>query len=199
MGLVLLCCSAGAFAQEKGVLTLQLNYSVGIPTGSFKDVIANNSYNGFGGALMYHFSNSFSLGLETGSQQFYQKTARQLYKSADGSDVSAVFSNSVQLVPVMVRAQYNFLPHGYIRPYIGLSAGGNVINYSQYAGEFTNDSKNRFGFAARPEAGFYIPFGKYSRAGFSLGAGYNVMPFNYNGISNFNNITARAGISFPLG
>ena len=74
-----------------------------------------------------------------------------------------------------------------------------MINYYQYAGEFTNDSKSRFGFAARPEAGLYIPFGKYSRAGFSLGAGYNVMPFNYNGISNFNNITARAGISFPLG
>jgi Outer membrane protein beta-barrel domain len=196
-GLALLC-GAGVFAQDNG-LTLKLNYSVAIPMGSFKDnVIGNTSYKGFGAELMYHTSNSFSIGLVSGSQAFYQKYPRQLYKTSDGSDISAVLSNTVQTVPILLKAQYNFLAEKAVRPYIALGVGGNAITYSQYAGAFSNDARSRFGFMASPEAGVYIPFKKYSRAGFSLGAGYNFMPFNYNGISNLNNITARAGISFPL-
>lgn len=195
-GLALLC-SAGAFAQDQG-LTLKVNYAVAIPTGSYKDVINNNSYKGVGAELMYHFNNSFSLGIESGSQVFYRKFARQVYKATDGSDVSAVLSNAVQTVPVLLKGQYNFFAESAVRPYIALAAGGNAITFNQYAGQYTNDSKTKFDFAVRPEAGIYMPFKKYSRAGFSLGAGYNYMPFNYNGIGNLNSITVRAGISFPL-
>jgi len=190
--------SAAVFAQEDG-LTLKLNYSVAVPTGSYKDLINNTSYRGFGAELMYHVNTKVSIGLETGSQDFSQKYPRDLYKMPDGSDISAVVSNSVQTVPILLKAQYNLLPGKAVQPYIALGAGGNIMTYNQYAGEFSNDSKTKFGFAARPEAGVYIPFGKYNRAGLSLGAGYNFMPFNYNGIDNLNNITARAGISFPLG
>jgi len=195
----LLLPGAGVFAQDEGV-TLKLNYSVAVPAGTFKnDVISNTSYRGFGAELMYHFDNKFSLGLETGSQDFYQKYARQLYKTTDGSDISAVLSNSIQAVPILVKGQYNFLSEKAVRPYVALAAGGNIITYNQYAGEFSNDGKTKFGFAVRPEAGVYIPFRKYSRAGVSIGAGYNYMPVNYNGIDNLNNIAARVGISFPLG
>ncbi|MEP7278297.1 MAG: outer membrane beta-barrel protein [Bacteroidota bacterium] len=197
-GLALLF-STDVFAQTEGALTLKLNYSLGIPAGSFRDAVSNTSYRGFGAELMYHTSNQFSVGLETGSQDFYQKFPRQLYKGADGSDISAVLSNSIQTTPILIKAQYNFLAQKAVQPYVALAAGGNIIGYKQYAGEFGNGSKTKFSFAARPEAGFYIPLKKYSRAGFSAGAGYNFMPFNYNGISNLNNITIRAGISFPLG
>ena len=193
-----LLCSTGVFAQDDG-LTLKLNYSVAVPMGSYKDLISNTSFRGFGAELMYHLNNKFSLGVETGSQDFSQKYPRDLYKMPDGSDISAVVSNSVQTVPILLKAQYNLLPDKMIQPYIALGAGGNIITYNQYAGEFSNDSKTKFAFAARPEAGVYVPFRKGSGAGFSLGAGYNFMPFNYNGIDNLNNITARAGISFPLG
>ncbi len=189
---------AGAFAQDEG-LTLKLNYSVGVPVGSAKDVIGNNSFKGFGGELMYHFNNAFSLGVETGSQYFYQKFPRQLYKGSDGSDISAVVTNSISTAPILIKGQYNFLSTSAVRPYVALAAGGNVITYYQYAGEFSNDAKTKFDFAVRPEAGVYVPFRKYSRAGFSLGAGYNYMPFNYAGVSNLNHVTLRAGISFPLG
>ncbi len=195
-GLALLFC-AGAFAQENN-LTLKLNYSVAVPTGSFKDVVGNTSYRGFGAELMYHTSDKFSVGVETGSQDFYEKYPRGLYKTGDGSDLSAVISNSVQTVPILLKGQYNFLPGKTIQPYVALAAGGNLITYNQYAGQFSSDSKSAFGFAARPEAGIYIPFGKTSAAGFSIGAGYNYMPFKYNGITSLDNFTARAGISFPL-
>ena len=167
--------------------------------GSYKDLISNTSFKGFGAALMYHFNNKFSAGLETGSQSFYEKFARQLYKTTDGGYLSAVVSNRVETAPILLKAQYNLLPDKLIQPFVALAAGGNIITFNQYAGEFTNDSKTKFGFAARPEAGVFVPFRKGSGAGFSLSAGYNYMPFNYNGINNLNNVTARAGISFPLG
>ena len=194
-----LLVSAGVFAQDNG-LTLKINYSVAFPTGSnFKDLISNTSYRGFGAEFMYHTDNKFSIGLETGSQYFSQKYPRDVYKQSDGSDISAVVSNSVQSVPILLKAQYDLLPGKIIQPYVALAAGGNIVTYNQYAGEFSADAKTKFGFAARPEAGVYIPFGKYSRSGVSLDAGYNFMPFNYNGINNLNNVTARVGVSFPLG
>jgi hypothetical protein len=195
---LLLLVSMAVFSQERG-LVLSLHYSVALPTGSFKnDVIDKTSFNGFGAELMYHTDNNFSLGLETGSQEFYQKFPRQLYKSADGSDLSAVVSNSVQTVPVLIKGQYYFLPGKMIRPFVALGMGGNIISYHQYAGEFANIAQTKFGFAARPEAGIYIPFGRTSGAGFSISAGYHFIPFNYYGINNLNNVTAKAGISFPL-
>jgi len=190
--------SAAAFAQNDG-FTLKLNYSVAVPTGASKELISKTSYVGFGAELMYHLNNQFSLGLESGSQNFYQKYPRQLYKAADGSDLSAVVSNNVDMVPILLKAQYNLLPEGIVQPFVALGAGGNIIVYDQYAGEFSNDNKTKFSFAARPEAGVYVPFRKGSGAGFSLSAGYNFMQFNYNGLNNLNNITARAGVSFPLG
>ena len=187
----------GAVAQDNS-LTLKLNYSVAAPTGSFKDVVNNTSYRGFGAEVMYHVNNKVSAGLETGSQDFYQQYPRQLYKMADGSDISAVLSNSVQTVPILLKGQYNFLPGKSIQPYVALGVGGNLITYRQYVGEFSSDNKTSFGFAARPEAGIYVPFGKNSGAGFSIGAGYSYMPFKYNGITSLDNFMAKAGISFPI-
>ncbi len=194
LGLVI---SMGAIAQENG-LTLKLNYSVAAPVGGYKELISNTSFKGFGAALMYHINPKFSAGIETGSQSFYQKYPRQLYKTADGGDLSAVVSNAVQTAPILLKGQYNLLPGKMIQPFVALGVGGNIITYNQYAGEFTNDAKTKFGFAARPEAGVFVPFRKGTGAGLSLSAGYNYMPFNYNGLSNLDNITARAGISFPL-
>lgn len=189
--------SIGAIAQENG-LTLKLNYSLAAPVGGYKDLISNTSFKGFGAELMYHINQKFSVGVETGSQAFYQKYPRQLYKTTDGGDLSAVVSNAVQTAPILLKGQYNLLPGKMIQPFVALAAGGNIITYHQYAGEFTNDAKTKFGFAARPEAGVFVPFRKGTGAGLSVSAGYNYMPFNYNGLSNLDNITARAGISFPL-
>lgn len=189
--------SVGAIAQENG-LTLKINYSVASPVGGYKELISNTSFKGFGAELMYHINPKLSVGVETGSQSFYQKYPRQLYKTADGGDLSAVVSNAVQTAPILLKGQYNLLPNKMIQPFVALAAGGNIITYDQYAGEFSNDAKTKFGFAARPEAGVFVPFRKGTGAGFSLSAGYNYTPFNYNGLSNLDNITARAGISFPL-
>jgi hypothetical protein len=78
-----------------------------------------------------------------------------------------------------------------------LGVGGNLIRYSQLLGEF-GDSRAKIGFAARPEAGLYIPFKKGGDKGFRIGANYNLMPFEELGFKNLNHVGVHAGISIPL-
>ncbi|MBC7904747.1 MAG: outer membrane beta-barrel protein, partial [Gemmatimonadaceae bacterium] len=123
---------------------------------------------------------------------------RQVYKSGDGSDISAVVSYSIQIVPLLAKGKYNFLPEAVVQPYLALGAGGNLIAYRQFAGEFSNSSKTKFGFAVSPEAGVRIPVGKAQKAAINLSAGYNYMPFKYDGIERLDNVSVRAGVAFPL-
>ncbi len=194
----LLVASLASAQVQDNHLLFRVNYSVAAPIGSFKDVISNVSYRGFNAQLLYLITSNWSAGLETGFHDFYQKYPRQLYKTTDGSDVSAVLSNSVQASPLLLKGQYSFSQDKLIRPYLAIGLGGNIIRYTQYVGEFTSDSKDKFSFAAQPEAGVFIRFGKNTRAGFNLAAMYNYMPFNYNGIKNLNNAGATAGIIVPL-
>ncbi|HTL10614.1 MAG TPA: outer membrane beta-barrel protein, partial [Chitinophagaceae bacterium] len=126
-----LLVSAASIAQDNR-LTLGLNYSVAVPQGDSKDLVSKTSYLGFSAELMYHFNNQFSLGLESGSQAFYQKYPRQLYKTTDGGDLSAVVSNNIETVPIMLKGHYSLLPESAVQPFVSLAAGGNIITYNQY-------------------------------------------------------------------
>lgn len=197
--LLLLGLAFGQLEAQQNTLSLKLNYSTATPLGSsFKDVVSKTSFAGFGAELSYRISNQFSAGIESGSQVFYEKYPRQVYKTADGNDISAVLSNHLQTVPILLKGQYWFAPDKSVQPYVSLGLGGNIITYNQYAGEFSSDSKSKFGFAARPELGLFVPFRKGTAAGISVSAGYNYMPFNYAGINNVNSVSGRIGISFPL-
>jgi outer membrane protein W len=195
--MVLFTAATAANAQYQK-LKLQLNYNTAIPLGNnFKDFIGNTSFRGGTGSILYSINPNISVGLTAGFQDFYQKYPRQLYKTTDGSDISAVISNSVQLMPLMLQGQYNFLPSKVVQPYVGLAVGGNLINYRQFAGEFA-DSKSKFGFAASPEAGVQIGLGALKTTSIVVGANYNYMPFKYNDIENFNSLGIHAGIKFPI-
>jgi len=71
-----------------------------------------------------------------------------------------------------------------------------MIAYNQLFGEFGNQ-QSKFGFAARPEAGLFIPF-KNKVSGFSIGASYNIMPFREGDFKNLNSPGIHAGINVPL-
>lgn len=195
--LALLFCVA-AKAQQKGTALADLQFSAGLPTGSFKEVVSDHSLRGAKGSILFGISNNLAVGLGTGFQDFYQKYPRQLYKLSDGSDLSAVRSLSIQTIPILAEARWNFTPEGTVQPYAALGLGGNLINYNDYAGEFTLEQKTKFGFAARPEAGLFVPFRKNGETGLSLSATYNLMPFTSHAVSNLNHLGIHAGIHFPL-
>lgn len=195
---ICVCVLAGNAVQaQTDRLTLNLGYSVKSPVGDFRNAVSNISWRGWEGSLMYNINEHVSAGLATGFQDFYQKYPRQVYKMSDGSDVSAVLTNSVQTVPILAMVKYNFSPAAVVQPFVGLGAGGNIVLYRQYLGEF-GDSHSRFGFAARPEAGLFIPFRHQGPAGVELAGSYNFMPFKYYGLKNLDNWGASIGVKFPL-
>jgi len=186
-----------ARAQERE-LQLDLNYSIGIPSGSFKtDAVDKASFRGWTANLLYNITDKISVGLGTGFQDFYQKYPRAVYKLGEGGEVSAVLTNSIQTIPILAEFQYRFLPHNTVQPYVGVGVGGNMIVFDQYLGEFDN-SKSSFKFAARPEAGVFIPFRKDGPAGIHVFGAYNYMPYKEDGVDNFNNWGAGIGVKFPL-
>lgn len=194
-----LCVGIGstAFAQQ-GRTTININYSVNTPSGSFNsDVVSKTSLRGWNLSVLYGLSNNFSIGAQAGFNDYSEKFARKLYDTKGGA-ISAVLSNSVQTIPIQLKAKYNFLPNAPVQPYLAAGIGGNIATYNQYLGEFSNSGKTKFGFAATPEAGINIPFGKSSASGITIGANYNYMPFSYQGIKNLNNWGVFAGIKFPL-
>ena len=195
--IILFCFSLPGKAQNKP-LNLELNYNYSIPTGNFKsDVIGDASPRGFMGNLMYPFSDNWSVGLAYGFQDYYQKYPRQLYHLSNTQDISAVLSNSIQTTPIMVKAKYYPGGKSSVKPYLALAAGGNIIDYKQYYGEF-GSSRSNFGFRAEAGLGVLIPFKKTSSSGINVGATYDYAPYNKNGLNDLNSINVQAGIQIQL-
>jgi outer membrane protein W len=194
------CLVANSASAQEGVLKLRLDNAPGIPLGSFNtDAVNQTAWRGYSGDLMYYINDHWAVGGASGFQDFYQKYPRQVYKGSDGSDISAVLTNSIQTVPLLAKGQFSFLGGTHtVKPYVALGVGGNFITYRQFVGEY-DDSKTAFGFAAAPELGVNIAFGPWaSSAGLNVGAAYNYMPFNYAGLNNLNNLALRLGINIPF-
>lgn len=198
LALAVLFMGAAANAQQKGKTVMDLQYNVALPSGSLKKTIDETSFRGAQASILYGVSDKLAIGFGTGFQDFYQKVPRQTYKLEDGSDLSAVRSFSIQTIPLLAQAKYQFNPGAAVQPYAALGVGGNLVSYNDMVGEFNLEQKAKFGFAARPEAGVYVPFRKGGETGLTLGASYNFMPFNSSQFDNLNSIGIHAGVSFPL-
>lgn len=198
VSIIVLCCfSLPATAQTK-ILKLDLDYNYSFPMGSFKNnVISNSSPRGFMGSLLYSFSNKISGGLTFGFQDYYQKYPRALYNLSKTQEISAVLTNSIQTTPVLLKAKYFPIDQASVKPYISLAAGGNIIDYKQYFGEFGN-SQSSFGFRAQGGIGVMVPFRKSGTSGINVGATYDYEPYNKNGIINLNSVNLQAGINIEL-
>lgn len=193
--LLIIICSIPVHAQQ-GEVKMNFNYGISFPTGSFHQFIKNTSFNGFEGSFLYGVNKNVSLGLASGYNEFYQKYPRQIYKTAGGDAISAVVSNSIQTIPLLLKANYNFSPEKRIQPYAGIAAGGAFTFYQKLLGEF-GSTQNQFKFETQPELGIYMPFNKHSEAGITLSAVYTIIPYNYGGVSNLNSAGIKLGISFP--
>ena len=179
-------------------LKLAVNYNTATPLGaSFRDYVNNTSFRGIQGSVLYDLMDHFRFGMQASYNDFYQKHERQVYKTTDGSDISTVLSNTLQSAPLVVKGEYSILNRGYIKPYIGLGAGLDFVNYDQWLGEFEYN-KHYIKPAFTGDAGLLIPFNRNSRYGIRLSTSYNLMPFKEEGIKNLDSWNVQAGISVPL-
>lgn len=195
LGLFLIAQSATA--QSKN-LKLDLNYNYSMPVSQFNsDLVSDNSPRGFMGALMYSFSDKLSAGLGFGFQDYYQKYPRQLYTIGKSQDVSAVLSNSIQTTPVILKAKYFPLTRSFLKPYVSVGAGANIVDFNQYLGEFGSGQTN-VKFRAQGGLGLLIPFTKFGSSGINLGATYDYAPYNKFGYNDLSSVNFQAGVTVNL-
>lgn len=200
-GLLLLSSVLATQAQEK--VKFELSYNVSIPTGEFKtNEVQNTSYRGGIGELSYSLSDRFSLGLQSGYQNYNQRYSRQLYQTPDHQTISAVKTNAIDVIPIVLRGTY--FPLGAdkskaVQPYLSAGAGLNFVNYLQYLGEF-GGSETAAPLAIQAGAGVIIPVGKMlPKTGIKIGATYNYSGYSKNSIDiKLNNIGVHAGLVLPL-
>lgn len=181
--------------QAQNAMQMNIGYEMNIPSGSFRNYITNPAYKGFTAGLAYPINDQLSLGIRVGYNDYYQKYARKVYNEGKGSAVSAVVSNSIQQIPILISADYTILKKGIIRPYVAAGGGMNLISFDQYLGEFDNP-QSKVKPALFGDAGVYIPLSKYSSTAIKLGGGYQYAPYS-KGI-NLDTWGIHAGIRFDL-
>ena len=182
---------------QQGEVRMTASLAGATPIGQFKDLVDKTSLRGVDIAISYGINDQLGIGLNVGFQDFYQKFPRALYKLSDGSDISAVLTNSVQTIPFLATARYNFIPGGTIQPYVSAGAGGAAVLNKQYVGEYPNEI-NKISFAARPSAGVYIPFKKGGETGLNLAVNYTFIPYKQDDISNLSYVGFTLGVGFPM-
>ena len=94
-----------AASSQQRTLKFEINQNTALPTGNFRNLTDKTSFNGWDAAFMYGITDQVSVGVQTGFQDFYQKYDRQVYHSS-GNDLSAVVSNSLQLMPLLLKGKY---------------------------------------------------------------------------------------------
>jgi hypothetical protein len=198
VGVCVMMCFALTANAQKRPLKLDLNYNYSIPFSGFKnDLVSNGSPRGFKAGLIYSFSDQLSAGLSFGFQDYYQKYPRAIYNLNKTQQISAVISNSIQTTPVLLKATYFPKPSTFLKPYVSLGAGANIIDFKQYYGEFGNSQSN-VGFHAQGGLGLMIPFKKTSTSALNLGATYDYTPYKKNGYKDLNSVNIQAGIVIEL-
>jgi len=193
--IILLISCPALHAQDQ--LQVTAGYNINVPAGSFRDYVTHPAFKGFNVGLAYPINPQLSVGLSFGYNDYYQKYPRQTYDDGKGSTVSAVVSNSVQQIPLLLTANYTLVKKGFIRPYVGAGAGVNFVTFDQYLGEF-NDPQSKAKWALKGEAGFYIPLSSYSSTAIKIGGSYNYSPYNSDGVKNLDTWGIEAGIRFPI-
>jgi hypothetical protein len=181
---------------QQRTLRFEAGYNVAMPMGNFKDLTNKTSFNGWQAALMYGITDQVSLGVQSGFQDFYQKYPRQVYHGA-GTDISAVITNSIQMIPVLLKGKYLLTQSGIVQPFVALGVGGGLVQYSKYYGAFS-DTHSGFSFMAQPEVGIHIPVGQTKRVGINIAAAYNYVPYKGLDANGLHHASLKAGVSIPL-
>lgn len=210
LSLIIFCSipAISLYAQNKNKFTLNINYNYALPVGSFRSqAVSDGTPRGASGDFIYRISKNFSAGFGVGFQDFYQKYQRALYKTGTDETTSAVLSNSIQVVPVILKGYCYPLgaKKSLVQPYISAGTGLAISSFTQYWGEFSG-SDNTACFALQGGAGTFIAFSKSNRGGLSngfrgglsIGADYNMIRYNKYDINNFNNLSFKAGVYIPL-
>ena len=150
--LVLLMFGTGFSQKEQwyGAFT----YSVSIPTGDTKTFIEEISWRGIGLDYRYMIDRTYSVGLSFGWNVLYERSTRTT--QTDNGAVTGTSDRTINAFPIMANIHYYFGERKSIRPYVGLNAGGYVMNQRFEIGVFAWE-RDSWEWGIAPEAGVVIP------------------------------------------
>ena len=150
--LVLLISGTGYSQKEQwyGALT----YSVSIPSGDTKTFTDEISWRGVGLDYRYLIDRKFSIGLFFGWNVFYQRTDKTT--QTDNGAVTGTSDRYINAFPIMANIHYYFGKRKSIRPYVGLNAGGYIMN-QRFAIGISAWQEDQWQWGIAPEAGLIIP------------------------------------------
>lgn len=151
--LVLLMFGTGYSQKEQwyGAFT----YSVSIPTGDTKSFVEEISWRGIGLDYRYMIDRTYSVGLNFGWNVFYERTENKTTQTENGA-VTGTSDRTINAFPIMANIHYYFGERKSIRPYVGLNAGGYVMNQRFEIGVFAWE-RDSWEWGIAPEAGVVIP------------------------------------------
>ncbi len=181
---------------QQGLSLVSIRQSTYLPVGSLsKNFVNDISARGFSLDFSYFVNDNVSLGLLAGYNDLYQKKDRQTYSWPE-TDISAVKSHSLQLIPVLAKASYSKFKDGLaLQPYAAIGAGVNIVNYQEWFGTLV-DERNALRFSVAPEIGTRIAFGKYAMNGVDLSLRYHYTAFKYNDVKNLQTVSLNLGFYF---
>ncbi|GAB3314299.1 hypothetical protein GCM10027299_02280 [Larkinella ripae] len=171
-------------------------YGAALPIGSQSNYIDKTGSRNFAVAIEAMFPGRFSVGGRIGQQYFSQRLPRQVYSFDDGSDISAVQTRTLTIVPLMaIGSVYLNDIQATFRPYLQIGAGGAYVDYTKYYGTLS-DQKTGIRGALAPAIGAKFQFGKGNNFGGEVQAQYQNVFFKYNELNNSTNLLLSAGLSY---
>ena len=193
--LLIAISSATVVIAQQGLSKISIQHSTHLPLGSVRGFVENISPRGFSADYSYFINNNLSIGFTSGYTDLYQKKDRLIYTYAE-TEISAVKSHSLNMIPLMLKANYSKVKEGSLfQPYAGIAAGGSLIGYEEWFGTLI-DEKSGFRFTIAPEIGTRISFNKYSLAGVDLSLRYHYTAFKYNDVKNLQTVSLNLGLFF---
>ncbi|MET0638074.1 MAG: outer membrane beta-barrel protein [Chitinophagaceae bacterium] len=177
---IIMAHSAGAQGLE-----VNANYNVSRPIGrEFRHFVSKTTFGSFQAAVMYAFADKIKAGIQVSYADYH-------HDRHDGN------KNKVKTTPLLVKGEYVILDKTFIRPFVGLGAGINFVNFKQERGTF-RDHDNFTKAAFQGEIGALVPFSKSSRGGVRVSASYALNTFKERDIKHLNSFNVAAGVVIPI-
>jgi outer membrane protein len=152
-----LLCFNPVFSQQGGHVSVQYDMSFG--TGDLGDFISTGSFRGASIQYRYPATDNILVGGDLGWNVFYEKKDYDSY-TIDTRTLSGIQYRYQNAVPILISADYSFLPDKALKPYAGIGIGTmyseRVVNMGTWI-----LTQNPWHFAVKGEAGvmYEIPSG----------------------------------------
>lgn len=156
------------YSQVNNHFSIQYDMSFGV--GDIGDYISAPSFRGASAQYRYAVSHNILVGMDAAWNTFYEKKDYDSYTSGTIT-LSGVQYRYQNQVPLLVAADYVFMPDKNFQPYLGLGIG---TMYSERVLEMGiwSFEENPWQFALKPELGFLYQFAGSNAL--KLSAKYNV-------------------------